>query len=183
MELRSPDPPLQDDVVLLRPPDPADIPAITAACQDPEVPRWTLVPTPYSEDDAREFVERSRQAWSDPEARHGTLVVTERSAGELAGTMSLWVVRPGVGELGYWARREFRGKGYTTRALRIVSRWGFEELGLGRLQLCTFPGNVGSERVAEKVGFQQEGLLRAYIEHRGERRDAMIWSLLPEEFR
>jgi RimJ/RimL family protein N-acetyltransferase len=47
------------------------------------------------------------------------------------------------------------------------------------MQLGTFPGNVSSERVAEKCGFTREGVLRAWMEQRGERRDVTMWSLLP----
>ena len=79
---------------------------------------------------------------------------------------------------------EFRaliGRGYTPRALRVFSQWAFDQLKLPRLQLGTLPGNTSSERVAEKVGFSQEGVLRAYLDQRGERRDVLMWSLLPGE--
>ena len=48
-----PEPPLANGDVALRPWRPQDVPAIVAACQDPEIPKWTLVPSPYSADDAR----------------------------------------------------------------------------------------------------------------------------------
>ena len=60
---------------------------------------------------------------------------------------------------------------------------GLEELGLARLQLGTLPGNTASERVAEKVGFRREGTLRSYLDQRGERRDVLMWYLLPGELR
>ena len=47
------------------------------------------------------------------------------------------------------------------------------------MQLGTFPGNVASERVAEKSGFAREGVLRSWLEQRGERRDVTMWSRLP----
>ena len=53
MELTQPEPPLQDEVVVLRAWEEADIPAIVAACQDPETARWTTIPVPYGVDDAR----------------------------------------------------------------------------------------------------------------------------------
>jgi RimJ/RimL family protein N-acetyltransferase len=65
------------------------------------------------------------------------------------------------------------------RAVRLVCGWGFEELQLPRMQLGTFPGNVASERVAEKSGFSREGVLRSWLEQRGERRDVTMWSRLP----
>ena len=99
------------------------------------------------------------------------------------GSISLFMIKPGVGEFGYWLARDARGRGYTPRALRLFARWAFEELELPRLQLGTLPGNTSSERVAEKVGFAREGVLRSYLEQRGERRDVTLWSLLPGELR
>ena len=52
-------PTLRDGDLVLRPKRPADAEAITAACQDPEIPRWTFVPSPYSLEDARAFLESS----------------------------------------------------------------------------------------------------------------------------
>ena len=57
VQIPVPDPPLRDDAVVLRPWSLDDVPAVTAACQDPEIPRWTTVPTPYAEEDARLWLE------------------------------------------------------------------------------------------------------------------------------
>lgn len=179
MELRPPDPALGDDAIVLRPWTLDDVPAVTAACQDPEIPRWTLVTSPYTEADARPWLE----AVTAGRENVVDLAIEERNSGVLAGSISLWIVKPEVGEFGYWATRELRGRGYMTRALRLLSEWALGELGLARLQLCTIPGNTSSERVAEKVGFQREGLLRSYIDQRGDRRDVVMWSLLPGELR
>lgn len=58
MELQPPDPRLGDELVELRPWLDRDVPAIVAACNDPETARWTTVPSPYSEEDARAWLER-----------------------------------------------------------------------------------------------------------------------------
>jgi RimJ/RimL family protein N-acetyltransferase len=77
-----------------------------------------------------------------------------------------------------------RGRGICTRALRVLSRFGLDELGLQRLELITDPDNVASQRVAEKVGFQREGLLRAHLRHPdGRIRDSVMYGLLPGELR
>ena len=175
MELHPPDPRLGDELVELRPWQDRDVPAIVAACNDPETARWTTVPSPYSEVDARAWLERCKTAWSEGAA---PLAVVECESGELAAAITLWV-HGRIGELGYWAAPEFRGRGYVPRAVRLLSRWAFGQLELPRLQLGTFPGNTSSERVAEKCGFTREGLLRAWLEQRGVRRDVTMWSLLP----
>ena len=178
MLVAAPEPPLADDVVALRLFTLDDVDAVVTACTDPEVPRWTTVPEPYTREHA--------QAWLDEVSRReredaATLAVTERTSGSVAGAISVWIVRPAVAEFGYWATPALRGRGYMTRALRLLARWTLAELAPARLQLGTIPGNVASERVAAKAGFQREGTLRSWIEQRGERRDVVMWSLLPGE--
>ena len=178
MELQPPDPPLGDDLIELRLWSLDDVPAITAACSDPEIARWTTVPAPYTEEDARAWVELTTGGWEKGTAASAIVV---RESAELAGAVTLWTHGRGIGELGYWMVGRFRGRGYMPRAVRLLCRWAFGELGLARMQLGTLPGNVSSERVAEKCGFRREGVLRSWVEQRGERRDVTMWSLLPDD--
>src|SRR5688572_17099299 len=175
MDIRPPDPELEDELVRLRLWGDDDIPEIVAACNDPEIVRWTTVPTPYTEEDARAWLARCETAWSEGAA---PLAVVDRASGAVAAAITLWL-HGKVGELGYWAAPAFRGRGYVPRAVHLLCRWAFDELELPRMQLGTFPGNTSSERVAEKCGFTREGLLRSWLEQRGVRRDVTMWSLLP----
>ena len=87
-----------------------------------------------------------------------------------------------TGHIGYWCAPETRGRGVTTRALRLLCKHALEDLGLQRLELITDPDNGASQRVAEKVGFQREGVLRSHLLHPdGRRRDSVMFSLLPGE--
>jgi RimJ/RimL family protein N-acetyltransferase len=153
------------------------VPAVARACQDPQIPRWTMVPTPYLEADARTWLTQV----TDPAIEDHLALAMVTSKDEFVGSMSLFMVKPGVAEFGYWTAPEMRGRGYTPRALTLLARWAFDELRLPRLQLGTLPGNTASERVAEKAGFSREGILRSYLDQRGERRDVLMWSLLPGE--
>jgi RimJ/RimL family protein N-acetyltransferase len=163
---------LSDGEIALRPFTEDDVPAITAACQDPEIPRWTRVPSPYTEDDAREYVSR---------AEEGSFAIVDTRTGELLGSIGIRPLDDAIGQIGYWVRREARGRGVATRALRLLSEWAFDKLELARLQLVTEPENVASQRVAENAGFQREGLLRAFAELKGRRPDFYMYSLLPED--
>ena len=72
--------------------------------------------------------------------------------------------------------------GIATQALETICRWAVDELRLGRLELATDPDNHASQRVAEKAGFQREGIMRSALEYRdGSRRDSVFFSLLPDE--
>jgi [ribosomal protein S5]-alanine N-acetyltransferase len=174
---------LTDGTVRLRPWRLDDVPRVTEACQDPEIPGWTaVIPDPYTEDDARAWIEQTIRDW---DARtEAAFAVTDAETGEVLGAIGLNLQEHYAlqASIGYWVAKEARGRGVATAALRLVARWGLRDLGLPRVQLLTDPENVPSQRVAENVGFRREGLLRSYIEARGRgRRDCLMFSLLAGE--
>jgi ribosomal-protein-serine acetyltransferase len=67
----------------------------------------------------------------------------------------------GTANVGYWVRTGHTGQGIATAAVRLVARFGFEDLGLLRLELLIAVDNPASRRVAEKVGATFEGVLPA----------------------
>ena len=83
-------------------------------------------------------------------------------------------------EVAYLAGAAGRGRGLMTRAVRLLCDWLFRE-GIGRLELRTHPDNEPSQRLAERAGFQREGLERKSIWLHGRRQDAIVWSLLPDD--
>jgi RimJ/RimL family protein N-acetyltransferase len=165
--------------IVLRPWRPADVPAVLAACRDPEIPRWIpFVPAPYSEDDALSYVRGAIESGDD---RHAFAIVAAEGAA-LYGSIDMRVNAMRTGHIGYWVAREARGRGVCTAALGRLCRFALEDLRLERLELMTDPENVASQRVAEKVGFRREGVLRSHLLHRdGRRRDSVMFSFLPGE--
>jgi RimJ/RimL family protein N-acetyltransferase len=164
---------MRDGALELRPWRDEDVPAIVAACQDPELLRWLpRIPRPYTAESARAFIEER------PDGPHSYAIAED---GRLVGSIALRVdAFNASGTLGYWCTPDARGRGVVTRALRLLCRYGFDELGLARLQLVADPANVASQRVAEKVGFRREGVLRSHMRHPdGRRRDSVMFSLLP----
>jgi len=69
----------------------------------------------------------------------------------------------------------------TTAAVRLVSRFGFDDAGFRRLGILVAVGNGASRAVAEKVGTVQEGVLRCRIRVRERAQDAVLYGLLPED--
>jgi RimJ/RimL family protein N-acetyltransferase len=166
---------LRDGDLLLRPATEADVPAITAACQDEELVRFLpRFPSPYREQDARDWIASGQANDSTKD-----FLIVDAAKGNLLGAIG---VRLGeVGSIGYWIEREARGRGVATRATRLLSRWALEESGVERLELTTHPDNVASQRVAEKAGFTREGILRSHTNFREGRRDSVLYSLLPSD--
>ena len=86
-------------------------------------------------------------------------------------------------ELGYSLAEECWGQGIMTEAAKEVIRFGFEELGLDQIGICTGEANRRSQRVIEKCGFKYEGTIRrTYKVYDGTLRDSMIFSMLKEEY-
>jgi [ribosomal protein S5]-alanine N-acetyltransferase len=162
---------LADGSVRLRPFTERDVPAVASACRDPEIARWIPVPVPYTDSDARAYVDSARD----------TRAIVDARTGELLGSIGWRIVDQGNFQIGYWVKTEARGRGAATRALRLLSRWALDELGLPRAQLLAEPANRASQRVAEKVGFRRECVLRSYLDVRGERRDGVMFALLRGE--
>ena len=177
-----PDPPLTDGVVTLRPMRAEDAPAIAAACQDPDIQRWIpIIPVPYTEADARGFVLMTLQAWHDGHSCE--FAITDASTDRYIGSIGLHLgPNPRRHAVGYLVAREARGHGVAVRALRLITRWGFAELAIERLALWTLPGNVASQKVAERAGFHYESMARNWESDRDERPiDAVIFSMTPDD--
>lgn len=87
----------------------------------------------------------------------------------------------GRADVGYWLLPEGRGRGCATRAVLLISEWAIRELGIVRLQLWAEPENVASLRVADRRGYQREGVLRSFEEVGGRRVDSVMFSLLPSD--
>lgn len=176
---------LTTERLVLRPLAPSDADAVHAACQDPEIQRWTEVPSPYTREDAREFVEEtSPNGWRDDSLYN--FGAFTRDGGRLVGSIGLLRLAllrapERQAELGYWTAKEARGRGYTVEAGEAVARWAFGALGVERLLWFAETGNEGSRAVARKLGFTMEGTLRSALIHGGTRRDAWAGALLPSD--
>lgn len=162
-------------------PTAADVDAITTAAQDPEVPRWTTLPSPYERRHAEEFVEKAA-AWWDEETE---LTWGVRRESRWIGMVGLHRVdKGGSAEIGFWMDAAARGHGYLTEAATAVVDFGFAEpLGLARIQWRAIVGNAASARVAQKLGFRYEGILRQGLSDPRGRYDGWIAALLPGDDR
>jgi RimJ/RimL family protein N-acetyltransferase len=156
-----------------------DVPALVVACNDPGITRWIpVIPSPYTEADAIAFVRG--EAAGAPEYSFA-ITIDDTLVGAIGIGLNTMEYR---GRIGYWIAAPARGNGTCTSALRRLSRWALDDLRLQRLDLITDPENVASQRVAEKVGYQREGVLRAHLRHPdGRIRDSVMFSLLPGELR
>ena len=84
--------------------------------------------------------------------------------------------------LGYWVKTSRTGNGVAPSAARLLAEWGFRALGLKRIEIVVATGNLRSQRAAEKAGAKREGISRNRIQVRDKTYDAVMFSLIPEDF-
>ena len=156
-----------------------DVAALVQGANDWEVARYTaLIPNPYTEADAREFLDG---VWQDLSAgtRH-VFAIERRIEGDLIGCIEV-NMGDGGDTFGYWLARAHWGKGFATEAVLAMVRFAFQNAGKGELRAAVHPDNPASARVLEKAGFGFErvetGLAGrcASIEARVYRLDASDW--------
>jgi len=102
---------------------------------------------------------------------------------EVAGAISLmnYEAMFKVAEIGYWIRSDLAGRGLATEAARAVCDFGFDEARLHRIELRAWVENPASIRIAEKLGFTREGLLREASWAQAGYQDMYIYGLLESD--
>lgn len=172
---------LTTERLLLRSFTPKDTKAVHQACQDPDIQRWTTVPSPYEHQHASEFTERMvPDGW-----RNGTMctfAVLPREGGPLMASVAVTMrTFSGTWEIGFWTGKEHRGRGVMAESVTAVSHWAFMRLGATRMEWRAEVGNTASRAVAEKVGFRMEGELRAALLNKDTLRDVWVGGLIPSD--
>jgi ribosomal-protein-alanine N-acetyltransferase len=124
------------------------------AAGDPEIPRWTRVPSPYTKDDALRWIAVAAGMRRAGSAFH--LLIADAGDGASLGSVGLEVhARPSLrGELGYWVAAPARGRGVATRAVGLLAGWALDELRLPAVEIEVLPANRRSQAVARKAGFE-----------------------------
>ena len=179
MTLAYPEPELATARLRLRRWRLSDADDLVACCNDPDVRAWLPpIPIPYTRGDAEEFIAGALSIDRDL-----LRFAVELPEIPLAGAIGARAVAAGVVQMGYWVAPQARRMRVATGALALLSRWAAELPGVARVQVFTDTENVASMAVAERAGFRREAVLRSWYELRGERRDAVMFALLPGDLR
>jgi RimJ/RimL family protein N-acetyltransferase len=156
--LEVPDGGLSDGVVRLRPWQTDDEDWVYETCSsDEEISRWTRVPSPYRRQDAQDFLARATNWWAA--GTDATFLITDLADGVRLGAAGLHRIGGEdhgdelADEVGYWLAADARGRGYATRAVRLVCDWAFGVLGRPAVVLQVAIGNDRSVAVAQRAGF------------------------------
>ena len=171
-----PDPPLTGPSFVLRPYRVDDVASYAAAVADPSSARWLNNYATGDADDDVGTVEAERAA-----GRMLVLTIADAHSDAYLGMIALIVHQHRTGEIAYMVVPEARGRNLARLSLQALGDWAIAELGLGRLQVQIDPDNAASHAVAQRAGYQREGVLRSSFVLHGEPKDCVIYSRLPSD--
>ncbi|WP_212755940.1 GNAT family N-acetyltransferase [Flexivirga aerilata] len=172
-----PEPALTDGRIGIRRWSEGDVDCVREASSDPRIVDGTTVPTAFTHDDGLAFI---RRQWSRAESGTGVAqaivdATTDVAVGLVAVTLR---PQPGVAGLGYWVVPSARGRGAAAAAVRLVTPWALNSLGLQRLEAWVVPQNIASQRVLRGAGYLEEGRLRSFLTSGGKVSDALVFSVI-----
>lgn len=165
--------------LILRPPTMTDRDAIIEACSDPDIARFTAVPEPYTRADAEYFI-TDIVAQSAADGLPVFLITTHD--GQLVGAIDLHKRNGNVAEIGYWAHRDFRGRGFLTEAATALLAHAFNDLELATVHIQIRSANLASLALARRLGFTMHAVVPGLISLKGEQHDGWIGSLTASDF-
>ena len=159
----------------------SDTPLIQAASSDPLIPLITTVPTNDSVQDALAFIARQRDRLVTGAGY--SFAIADVHTDEAVGQIGLWLrdIDDGRVNIGYWIGADHRRAGYATAALGLLIDWTFTIPEVARLELQIEPWNEASWRLAERLDFRREGLMRQWQTVGDERKDMYLYALLRGE--
>jgi ribosomal-protein-alanine N-acetyltransferase len=168
---------LRADELWLRAPREEDVDRIAPAFTDPDVGGEAGLPA-VGADELRMMIDELLPGM----LASGLLapyLIEETPTRNLLGGFTLHHFAPmrDTVEVGYWLFAEARGRGIATRSVEAAVAHAFAN-GIYRVEAHVRIGNVASERVLERAGFEREGVKRRFLRHRGDRVDATLFARL-----
>ncbi|WP_249977979.1 GNAT family N-acetyltransferase [Vreelandella olivaria] len=164
--------------LVLRPLKLTDAEALLTIFSDPDVMKyWNTAPW-NSLEDAMSFIKESTAAMDRQESI--TLGIMLEATSELIGKCMLFSYESESkrAEIGFGIGKQYWGYGFVSEAGEALIKYGFESLGLRRIEAEIDPENISSGRALERLGFIKEGLLRQRWEINGVVSDSALYGLL-----
>lgn len=132
------------------------------------------IPYPYTENDARFWLTMSQEAFDE---HTGYTFGIRNKEGQIIGAIGLHDREDDKAELGYWMAIPYWNKGYVTEAAKAIVDFGFKELGINKIFATHFPHNPASGKIMEKIGMEQEAVLRQHVKKDGEYHDLVMYAI------
>ncbi|MBT8082966.1 MAG: GNAT family N-acetyltransferase [Gammaproteobacteria bacterium] len=177
-----PQPSIETTRLILRPFRSSDAPAVQELAGERDIADTTMnIPHPYEDGMAEEWIAGHEPGYN--EGTMATFAIVLRDNAQLIGAMGLQIGRSlNKAELGYWVGKPFWNRGYATEAAVAMLDFGFDELGLNRIQAAHLARNPSSGRVMEKAGMVLEGTARQDAIKWGRYEDLVSYGILREDW-
>lgn len=174
---------LETQRLVLRELTPDDATALLAMCADGGTMRYLGASPARELHEAQALIEKYA-LWRSAPAPGVRWAVVSRDSGALMGTCGLfsWKREWRKCATVYELADRFRGRGFMREALDAAFTWGFREMQLHRIEAQIHPDNTPSLRLAERIGFCREGLLREAACWGGRYHDLVTCGLLRSEW-
>ncbi|WP_243354391.1 GNAT family N-acetyltransferase [Bacillus litorisediminis] len=178
-----PFPILETERLLLRPITLADKEAIFDYSSRPEAAQYVTWEAHKSLSDTQTFLDFVLNQYESGGVAPWGMVI--KATNQLIGTIDFvsWNKSHQYGEIGYVCSPDYWGNGYTPEAGQALLRFGFEKMGLVRIQARTFAENQASQRVLKKLGMTYEGTMRKAMKVKGNHWDITMYSILNKEYK
>jgi len=175
-------PSLETERLFLRKLTIEDLEDIFAYGSDEEVSKYVTWDTHQKIEDSKSFLDFALGRYNDRKVAPWGIEYKENQ--RLVGTIDFVWWKPGhrTAEIGYVLSRDYWGKGIMTEAAKEIIQYGFEQMGLVRIQAKCFEENVPSARVMEKIGMSFEGIMRKEMFVKGKHQDLKLYSILKEDY-
>lgn len=132
----------------------------------------------YSENEARAWFETCQSNINKQSAYD--LGIFSKENNKLLGSIAINRIdhEHKMGNIGYWVRESCQNQGVASNAVQLIKEFGFNELGLKRLEIVVLEDNLLSRKVAEKSGAQLEWIAKNRLMHHHQTMPAVIYSLI-----
>jgi ribosomal-protein-serine acetyltransferase len=173
---------LKNNLITIKPFNDSHLDAFVVAVRESEktVGQWMpWCTSDYSTDEAR-FWFKYCQLNIDNKSAYD-LGIFLSSNGQLAGGISINRINrmDKIGVIGYWVRESMQNRGIASNATELIKTFGFDTLGLTRLEIIILEDNFISKKLAEKTGAKLECLARNRLVFKDKPSDALVYSLIP----
>ena len=130
-------------------------------------------PHPYTLEDAKKYL---AERIKEPKLRTSFAIVINN---EVVGGIGIRLeegINKKTADIGYWLAEKYWGKGIITKAIKLITNYGFDNLNLKRIEARVFPWNKGSQKALEKAGYVYEATLKKSAVKEGKTQDQLVYA-------
>lgn len=169
--------------LLLRPLKLEDVSDVFDYASNPNIATYTVWEVHETIHESEQFVKSILNQYEKTEmAAYGIELKKERKIVGTCGFIT-YDKHNHKAELAYALSPKYWGKGLAIEAAKAWVKYGFEELGLNRIEAGCHAGNFSSEKVMKRLGMRYEGTLRKDMFVKGKYRDTKVYAILKEDYK